>query len=177
MKKQKQVKQTMPEIKKFKLSDLVPAEYNPRTITDDALSGLGKSIERFGCVELIVVNVRGGKNIIVGGHQRYKALEKLGVDEAICVTVDCSKAEEKLLNLTLNNPEIQGSFIDTIEQYITDLKSEIQDDEAFLDLRINQIIGEIDDVDLSEIELPKNGSGDEKSNETTCPKCGFKYAI
>jgi len=139
-------KRLNPEIKKFKLSDLNPADYNPREITDEALEGLSNSIQRFGCVEPIVVNTRGGKNIIVGGHQRYKALEKLGVKECICVTVSCSSSKEKLLNISLNNPEIQGRFIDTIEQYIADMTAEIDDEQAMVDLRIKELIGEIDVV-------------------------------
>jgi ParB-like chromosome segregation protein Spo0J len=44
-----------------KLSQLKPAEYNPRSISDEALRGLQSSIEEFGCVELIVWNKRTGK--------------------------------------------------------------------------------------------------------------------
>lgn len=158
-----------PGIKKFKLKEIKPAQYNPRMISDDALEGLTNSIRRFGCVEPIVVNTRGGKNTIIGGHQRLKALQKLGVKSAVCVTVSCSKAEEKLLNLALNNPEIQGEFIEKIEEYITALKEEVGDDQAFLDLRINELIGEIevetegltDDDAVPEVpEKPRTKKGD-----------------
>ena len=109
------------KIKRFKLSELRPAAYNPRTISDEALAGLAKSMERFGCVEPIVVNVRGGKNIIVGGHQRYKALDQAGAKDCQCVTVDLKKADEKLLNITLNNPAVQGEFIAELGEYIDKL--------------------------------------------------------
>ena len=127
-----------PKIKKFKLSELKAADYNPRVIDDDALEGLANSIERFGCVEPIVVNVKGGANTIVGGHQRLRALEQLGVKDAICVTVSCSKADEKLLNLTLNNPAIQGQFIADIGEYIEKLRSEMTEDDA-VGLRISEL--------------------------------------
>lgn len=90
----------------FKLSQLRPADYNPRVIAAEALEGLMSSINRFGCVEPIVINTRCQENIIVGGNQRLKALRSLGITECLCVTVNCSKADEKLLNLTLNNPLI-----------------------------------------------------------------------
>jgi len=127
-----------PEIKKFKLKDLKAADYNPRVIDDDALDGLANSISRFGCVEPIVVNVKGGANTIVGGHQRYRALEKLGVKDSICVTVSCSKADEKLLNLTLNNPAIQGKFIENIGEYIEKLRAEMTESDA-VGLRISEL--------------------------------------
>lgn len=147
----------LPVIKKFKISQLNPAVYNPRTISDEALDGLGNSIKRFGCVEPIIVNIRGGGNVIVGGHQRLKALQKIS-DKDIsidCVTVDLSSPDEKLLNLALNNSAIQGEFIDEIQKYIDELAAQLQDDQALLDLRIDQIRGEIEDVkDKKEVEIP-----------------------
>ena len=133
------------EIRKFKLSALQPADYNPRTITDEALQGLAASLERFGCVEPIIVNVRGGSNVIVGGHQRYKVLKKiLAPSEKIsCVTVDLDKTREKLLNLTLNNPKTQGEFIAGLDRYIESLQVEAGRENDFLDLRIRQLAEEI----------------------------------
>ena len=96
-----------PGVGMFRLDQLKSAGYNPRVIVAEALEGLTNSIRRFGCVEPIVINTRGRKNIIVGGNQRFKALQGLGVIECLCVTISCSRADEKLLNLTLNNPEIQ----------------------------------------------------------------------
>ena len=136
-----------PEIRPFRLSELNPAAYNPRTISDASMKGLQSSISRFNCVELIVVNVRDGRNVIVGGHQRHKALCNLhGPDaEVDCVVVDLSEAEERLLNITLNNPEIQGEFdIDKLAASIEQIRSSMPDDTGLLDLRINQLCDEMD---------------------------------
>ena len=145
MKTKSKKKKIVPGIKQFKLSELKPAEYNPRVISKDALAGLTNSIERFGCVEPIVVNIRRGKNTIIGGHQRYWALKRLRIKEVICVTVDCSKEDEKLLNLTLNNPHIQGAFIEGIAGYIDKLRAGLSGDSDYLDLRIAELRGEIAD--------------------------------
>jgi ParB-like chromosome segregation protein Spo0J len=59
------------------------------------MEGLAYSIQRFGCVEPIIVNVREGRNRIVGGHQRHKALTAAGVAEAMCVTVDQRKPKKE----------------------------------------------------------------------------------
>jgi len=128
-----------PGVSMFKMKDLAPADYNPREIDATALEGLSNSISRFGCVEPIVVNTRGRHNVIVGGNQRFKALESLGVTECMCVTIECSRADEKLLNLTLNNPQIQGVFTKNIIEYIEQLRAEMPDDKDFLNLRIAEL--------------------------------------
>jgi ParB-like chromosome segregation protein Spo0J len=148
-----------PGIKTFKLSQLKAADYNPRTIDDEALAGLTKSIERFGCVEPIIINVRGGKKTIVGGHQRLKALAALGVKQCICVTVDCSAADEKLLNLSLNNPLIQGQFIEDISQYIEAMQKQMPKDTAFLDMRIAELRGEISKMSKKDAKIPDEQFG------------------
>ena len=98
------------KIKRFKIKDLIPAPYNPRTISDSALSGLRASIKRFGYVDPIIRNSNGH---IIGGHQRIKALLAEGYDpdtEIEVVLVDIPEIEEKALNIALNNPAIQGDF-------------------------------------------------------------------
>ena len=136
-------KKNQPGFKKLKLNKIKQAEYNPRVISPEAMAGLKESINRFGCVEPIIVNVRSGRNVIVGGHQRYEALVSQGVTECVCVTVDLSIKEEKALNLTLNNPAIQGEFIPGLDEYIDELRAEMNNEEAFYDLRINELKTEI----------------------------------
>lgn len=137
----------MPEPKflQFKLNELNKATYNPRTISDDALQGLSNSLAKYGCVEPIVVNVRDGKNIIVGGHQRHKALIELhgGEYNATCVVVDLDETEERLLNITLNNPEIQGEFdFDKLNESISLLREQLPESDL-LDMRIGSLADEI----------------------------------
>ncbi|MFO0931130.1 MAG: ParB N-terminal domain-containing protein [Planctomycetota bacterium] len=91
-----------------RIADLVPAPYNPRRISDDALAGLGESIGRFGLVQPVIVNSRTGR--IVGGHQRLKALAARGVEETDVVVVDLPEAEDKALNLALNSQAISGEW-------------------------------------------------------------------
>ena len=58
------------------LADLVPVPFNPWTISDGVLAGLGESIGCFGFVQPIIVNSCTGH--VVGGHQRLKVLEARG---------------------------------------------------------------------------------------------------
>jgi DNA modification methylase len=136
-------KTAAPEIRTLAVSALQAAAYNPRTISDAAMAGLSASLARFGCVEPVVVNVRGGKKTIVGGHQRVKALTAAGVKEAACVVVSLSEADEKALNVTLNNPLICGEFSDALGDLIAGLETSLPESDL-LDLRIAELKGEID---------------------------------
>ena len=93
-------------LERRRVAELVPAGYNPRTISPEALAGLGESIGRFGLVQPIIVNARTGR--VVGGHQRLKVLEAKGVEATDVVVIDVPEAEEKALNLALNSPRISG---------------------------------------------------------------------
>lgn len=86
---------------KRKVSELVPAKYNPRKLSDKAREDLTRSVQEFGEVEPIVVNLDG---TIVGGHQRIRVYADLGIDE-VTVRVPSRRLtpkEEKTLNLRLN---------------------------------------------------------------------------
>ena len=135
----------VPEVREFRLCDIVPAAYNPRRISDSAMEGLSHSLAKFGCVEPIIVNTRGDKNIIVGGHQRHAALKKLhGPDTKFpCIVVDLDKEDEEMLNLTLNNPHIQGQFIKGLDKYLKQVRESLTDAQPFLDLQIDKLTKEL----------------------------------
>jgi len=120
------------------LADLVPADYNPRRISDEAMAGLGASLDRFGLVQPIVWNQRTGR--VVGGHQRIKALADRGATEADVVVVDLPDAEEKALNVALNSPAISGEFTEDLNALLDEISGELPDvyDALLLDeLRID----------------------------------------
>lgn len=99
------------ETKKFRLIDINPAPYNPRKDLqpgDAQYEAIKNSIERFGFVEPLIVNVRDGGNVLVGGHQRHKILLAQGVQEVEAVVVDLPENEEKALNVGLN--KIEGEW-------------------------------------------------------------------
>ena len=96
--------------KSVRLSALKASGYNPRTITAAARKRLSVSLNRFGMVEAIVVNRRGGALRVVSGHQRLDLLSERGDRECHCAVVDLSDEDEKALNLTLNNPAVGGEF-------------------------------------------------------------------
>lgn len=99
------------DVRTLPVAQLVPAEYNPRTPlapTDKAYRKLRRSLERFGLVEPLVWNERSGR--VVGGHLRLAILKELGVVEVPVSVVRLTDAEERALNVVLNNREAQGRF-------------------------------------------------------------------
>lgn len=101
--KEKGEKRTM-KIEKMNINDLKAAEYNPRkdlTPQDEEYQHIKNSIETFGYIEPVIVNIR--NNTIVGGHQRTKVLKDLGYSEVECILVDLNEQEEKAANIALNS--------------------------------------------------------------------------
>lgn len=107
------------EKKKIKLLDIAPADYNPRKISDSDLRKLRGSIDEFGLVDPIIINL--DNNRIIGGHQRYDVLRQNGVEDAFMVELGGigwvfleddlkikSKSHEKALNIALN--KISGDW-------------------------------------------------------------------
>ncbi len=108
----------------LRISDLKPAEYNPRKISEKEMRKLCESIKSFGFVEPIVVNADG---TIIGGHQRVKAAERLGMEEVPVIRVDIPKGKERALNLALNR--ISGEWD---EERLALLLQALTDDERKL---------------------------------------------
>ena len=89
--------------KQKKITDLIPAEYNPRTLSKKQFEGLRASFKRFGMVEPIIINKNAERaNIIIGGHQRVRVAESMGMKEVPVVELDLSLEMERELNIRLN---------------------------------------------------------------------------
>lgn len=97
------------KIEKILVSEINPAEYNPRvnlTPEDPEYQKLEQSMTSFGYVDPIIWNSRTGN--LVGGHQRFKILLAQGLTEIDVSVVDLPLAKEKLLNVALN--KVQGRW-------------------------------------------------------------------
>jgi len=124
----------MPKLLKT-LKDLKPAQYNPRSITPEALSGLGYSLQEFGDLSGIVFNTQTGN--LVCGHQRVKALqEKYGnaaiINNAIKANghafpirlVEWPYQKELAANIAANSPTIQGDFTEELNALLEEIQIE-----------------------------------------------------
>lgn len=77
------------EIEEILLSQIIPADYNPRKISDEDFKKLDNSMENFGLVDPIIINLKKPSiitqleyYIVIGGHQRLDVLIRKGVKKA-----------------------------------------------------------------------------------------------
>lgn len=162
------------KVEKISLVDLEPAEYNPRKISEQELVKLENSINEFGLVDPIIINLKNNK--IIGGHQRYEALyNKYTADNDFQPELNLirlgdigwvfedtelkigSEAQEKALNLALN--KISGEW-DTVklQPLLEDLKlSELDIGlTGFDDYEISSLTFDFDDFDIDEDNYPED---------------------
>ena len=142
-----------------KVSELIPAPYNPRQMTEKQATDLTASLERFNLADPIVINT---DNTIIGGHQRiniYKLHGKHHVD--IDVRVPSRKLtpeEEKELNLRLNKNLGEWDF-DMLANFDEDLLKDIGFDSKDLD-KIFQLDTKPEDDDVPEVRETSVKLGD-----------------
>ena len=107
------------KIVKYKIDDLLGAEYNPRELTQEQYQSLRTSIQKYGIVDPILINTNPDRqNVIIGGHQRVKVAKILEMESVPCIELNLSLEEEKELNIRLNKNvgqwdyEILGNMFD-----------------------------------------------------------------
>ena len=130
------------------ISELQPAEYNPRQITKTQFSQLKDSIKKFGLVDPIIINQNG--NIVVGGHQRLRAMQELKHTEIECVVLNLTPEEEKELNIRLNKSGGEWDF-DLLSNFdIEELK-----DWGFKEIELGLNIDKITDGNTEDDHIPE----------------------
>jgi len=134
---------------KRKVSELIPAEYNPRQMTEDQAKQLTTSLERFNLADPIVIN---NDNTIIGGHQRIAIYKLHGKHEVeVDVRVPSRKLtpeEEKELNLRLNKNLGEWDY-DQLANFDEDLLKDVGFDSKELD-KIFQLEDKPEDDDIPE---------------------------
>lgn len=118
------------EIREFRRSEIHPAEYNPRSIDDDGKRSLKRSLKQFGALGGIVINTRTG-NTVVGGHQKIAVMDEAhkfnpndpDTDYILrAEAIDVDLKTEKTINVTLNNPNVGGTWdYDKMREIIPDI--------------------------------------------------------
>lgn len=157
-------------VRRLRARDLDPADYNPREISESNLQGLKVSVGEFGLPQPIVWNRRTRR--IVGGHQRLKTLAP-GAETDV-IEVDLDEAEERALNLALNNPHAQGDWTEDLAELLAEVKTTFPELSAklnFADLEFEVP----EHVDLEPpSEFPEIGE-DDITTTHECPRCGYQW--
>ena len=184
-------KRTKTKMELKTIGDLKPSEFNPRTITADALGGLTASVTEFGDISGIVYNQRLG--CLVAGHQRVEALkakygegleiQKDGEGGVIETPggnfrvrfVDWDEARTKAAMLTANNPEIQGDWTDGVVAMLETMKTDTA--EMFAGLKLDELMTDIGNR-FEEVAPPADFKEVDENiaTEHECPKCKYRWS-
>ena len=157
------------KIKKVPIDRVFLNDKNPRLIKDAEFVKLVKSLAD--CPDLfearpLLCSDRTGRLVIMGGNMRYRAaLELKWAEVPVIVMTGLSEAQEREIIIKDN-----GSFGEWDMEALLDGWSDLPLDDWGVDLPEDWL------RPLDE-NTPDIGSGKEKENKTTCPKCGFEYAI
>lgn len=191
------------EITTIKITDIVPARYNPRQITNEEYNKLSHSINQYGLVDPIIINLN--NNHIIGGHQRYDILmESYMAGDKDYETLTLIKNgdigwvfpdeklkvkdlnHEKSLNIMLN--KVQGGWdLDKLQDLFNDLsiegidlsltgfdKEEIKN--VFDGIDVSNFGAELTDPLADEtVEEDKETSTSREPKTLICPECGFEW--
>ena len=157
------------EIVSVAIGDLKPSEYNPRKMSEKQEQDLTKSLKRFGCLDPLIVNsfpTREG--VIIGGHQRFKIMKKLGYKEVPVVYTSLDEKKEKELNLRLNKNTGEFDF-DILKGFETDLLLDV----GFTQLELSE--GWDDGLDLGDDDF--NEEKELEASKTTTIKLGDVFQL
>ena len=91
-----------------KINELVAYGNNPR-INDEAVDAVAASIQAFGFRNPILID---SNNVIVAGHTRLKASQKLGIEEVPCIVIDDLTDDEvrKISDVIADTMVVEGDL-------------------------------------------------------------------
>ena len=152
-----------------KLSELTPYANNPR-LNDGAVDAVAASIKAFGFKVPLVVTADG---VIVAGHTRLKAAQKLGLKTVPCIVADDLTPEQiKAFRLADNKVgELAEWDFEKLDLELEELDFDMTPfgfDE----------VGEVGEASANDIDGGGEISTDDFNDaefECTCPRCGFKF--
>jgi ParB-like chromosome segregation protein Spo0J len=154
------------KVVKKALTDLKPAPYNPRVISDQEKEKLRNSLFTFGYVDPLVWNSKTGH--VIGGNQRLMVLRELqqadperwkGPFEVI--ELDLDEHREKALNLALN--KISGDWnYEKLRLVFEELDESVYELTAFDLAEISVLTQELEDFEEEELPDLEGKTKDEK---------------
>lgn len=159
------------QIVEMPIGQLKPYENNPRD-NDSAVDAVAASIAEFGFKVPIIIDK---DNVIVAGHTRLKAAEKLGLAKVPVIRADdLSDAQIRAFRLADNKTaELAAWDFEKLEEELDEIDSIEMTSFGFEDLEKELEDFGSDDSHLKEQKEPK-----EKEGKTcTCPACGFTFEI
>ena len=159
----------MIEIKVLKIKEIKPYKNNPRN-NEEAVEPVMNSIKEFGFKVPVIVDKN---NIVVAGHTRLKAAEKLGLEEVPCIIAD-DLTEEQINAFRLadnKTGEIATWDFDLLNIELNNILNVDMSSFGFEPMK--EIDLDISDDDfISDTEITKS-----KTKKIVCPHCGMEFEV
>ena len=143
------------------IAELREYENNPRH-NENAIDAVASSIKQFGFKVPIVIDEN---NVIIAGHTRRKAAEKLGMTVVPCIVADDLTPEQiKAFRLADNKvSELAGWDFEKMEQELAELSE--------FDMTQFGFLSDSEDINID--DFFEDAEPKEKEPKTiTCPHCG-----
>lgn len=148
------------EVKIVPIDSVTPYPDNPRN-NDDAVDPTAESIKQFGWQQPIVVDK---DMVVIAGHTRLKAAQKLDLKTVPIVIADLSDEQTRAYRLADNKTgELARWDFTELEKELSDIEEIDMTEFGFEDFEF-----EDDNSDLEDYEEPEE-SGD---TYLKCPECG-----
>ena len=109
------------ELSQVPIDELRPDPANPRQIDPATLDALTRSVRQFGLVDPLIARRENGQ--LIGGHQRWLAARRAGLDTLPVIYLDLPESEARLLALALN--QISGTWdADSLARLFQELQTQ-----------------------------------------------------
>ncbi len=154
------------------ISELNPYANNPRN-NESAVDAVAASIEQFGFKVPIIIDPDG---VIIAGHTRLKAAQRLGMDKVPCVIADDLTPEQvKAFRLADNKVgELADWNDDKLAEEFAALSGVIDLEQFGFNADDFQTEDELES-EFSEGTAP--GAKEKKSKIMKCPNCGQEFEV
>lgn len=151
------------------LDKITPYENNPRN-NEEAVAVVANSIKEFGFNQPIVIDK---DNVIIVGHTRYLAAQKLELTEVpVIVAANLSEEQARAYRLVDNKVgEIAGW---DFEKLTLELEQIETIDMSELGFEQHDLGGEIGDFFE---DAPASSRNEHKPKTVTCPHCGEEFEV
>ena len=153
-------------IKELSISQLHEYDNNPRN-NDSAVNAVAESIREFGFKVPIVID---GDNVIVCGHTRVKAAQKLGMETVPCIIADDLTPEQiKAFRLADNKTgELAGWDFAKLEEELAALDGFDMSAFGFV---------QNEDVDIDSFFEDAGEKNEKEPKRIQCPHCGEWFEL
>lgn len=154
------------KIEEINVDELIPYENNPR-LNDGAVPALVESIKQLGFNVPLVIDK---DNVVVCGHTRLKAAEKLGIKKVPCLRIDDLTEEQvKAFRLADNKTaELSTWNFEKLYGELEALKIAVPE--------FNYDLMNFDSIRFDEQKTEEKDTTDVNySSGLICPRCGFVH--